>query len=129
MSLLPSLNLDFLKTFLWDVAKDLLNETAFEHLGNMYSSICVKFAREYLDGCGTPPKFLRRYRKRFYRIARLSVLVIDEIDRYLGKSEQNLSKFEELCEIRSKDASSTIEIKATARRRKTKNFGDSTEDD
>lgn len=129
------LTMDTVKGFLIDVCKDLMNETAFEQFGRIYASICTKFARDYLEeGSGTPPKFLRRFRKRFYRIARLSVIVVDEIDNMLmtKHDDTRVVKFERLFgedRCSGKDSSAVIEIKSKRRRTPRKDDGDNTEDD
>lgn len=129
---------DSVKGFLMDVAKDFLNETAFEQFYRIYSSICTKFAREYLEeGSGTPPSFLKRFRKKFYKVGKLSVIVVDEIDKCLCDREvlhNRVSKFEAMFSDGkySGNAAAIIEVKSKSisrRRKATKSSGYSEEDD
>lgn len=131
MGVLPSLNFGFVKNVLWEVGKDLFNEAAFDQIVTMYSSICTKFAAEYIDG-GDTPKTLKRFRKKFYKIGRITCVLMDEIDAALGKPGNNADKFEELFKKkkgRRDTASTVIEIKSKRRRSSTQDDGDSEEDD
>lgn len=131
------ISFDMVKGFLVDVAKDFLNETAFDQFGRLYASICTKFAREYLEeGSGVPPKFLKRFRRRFYRIARLSVIVVDEIDSLVGDRpiRGRVDKFEDLFGDGGYggNSSAVIEIKAkqsVRRKKRVSRVEDPDEDD